>query len=114
MDARTRGWIHALQLASVPPVLRCRVLRLLVTAVAAGARLPPARGQLLLLRLVEPLARAAHRRLDHRGLLPRPRDRRVGIPGPAEAPADDQHPLEPRPPVLLQVRQLLPRLAQNR
>src|SRR5262245_35964544 len=99
MDTRTRGWIHALQLASVPPVLRRRLRRLLVAAVAAGARLPASGGELLLLRLVEPLARAPHRRLDYRGLLPCPRDRRVGIPGPAETPLDDQHPLEPRPPV---------------
>src|SRR5438874_6727675 len=88
-----------------------RLRPLLVDAVAEGARLPPPRRQLLLLRFVEREARFPDRRLHDGRFLPRPGHRVVHVPPPPQAAAGDQYHRQPGAALLLQVHELLPRIA---
>src|SRR5262249_6460577 len=105
---------HAVLHPPVPRLLPRRLHPLLGVALAPRPRLAAAGRQPLLLRLLEPLARLRGAGLVLRRLFPRPRPRRLLVAALAKVVPAHQHPRQPRPPVLLQVLQLLPPLARGR
>src|SRR5262245_17556381 len=81
---------HAILFARVPHLFRGGVRGLLVAALASRPRVAAARGELLLLRMLEPLAGVPHRRHVGHGLRRRMRTRCVDSTGSSQGTARRQ------------------------